>query len=240
MLRILCPCRERDSNPHSLFGPRDFKSLVSTIPPSRQPFFTLYVVIFLKIDAKVHLLFGNTKCFHTFSGIAYLEDTLISVVVYSSVLFQRSSFWSTFYIANAAVDIINTLALVAFQEMRLRSPHEFRVEVAVRTLQVVGAQNAFVRTSDDESTLMSHGIVVQSFVADGRGHGQVKVCLVVRTLIGGAFQVNWAGSCCLHDAEITTITADSLCQGTAGKKEGLKQEVTIGVAILWVFFAGTQ
>ena len=240
MLRILCPCRERDSNPHSLFGPRDFKSLVSTIPPSRQPFFTLYVVIFLKIGAKVHLLFGNTKCFHTFSGIAYLEDTLISVVVYSSVLFQRSSFWAAFYITNAAIDIINTLTLVAFQEMRLRSPHEFRVEVAVRTLQVVGAQNAFVRTSDDESTLMSHGIVVQSFVADGRGHGQVKVCLVVRTLIGGAFQVNWAGSCCLYDAEITTITADSLCQGTAGKKEGLKQEVTIGVAILWVFFAGTQ
>ena len=29
-------CRERDSNPHSHYWPRDFKSLVSTIPPSRQ------------------------------------------------------------------------------------------------------------------------------------------------------------------------------------------------------------
>ena len=28
-------CRERDSNPHSHSWPRDFKSLVSTIPPSR-------------------------------------------------------------------------------------------------------------------------------------------------------------------------------------------------------------
>ena len=26
-------CRERDSNPHSHYWPRDFKSLVSTIPP---------------------------------------------------------------------------------------------------------------------------------------------------------------------------------------------------------------
>ena len=30
-------CRERDSNPHNHFWSRDFKSLVSTIPPSRQP-----------------------------------------------------------------------------------------------------------------------------------------------------------------------------------------------------------
>ena len=29
-------CRERDSNPHNHFWSRDFKSLVSTIPPSRQ------------------------------------------------------------------------------------------------------------------------------------------------------------------------------------------------------------
>ena len=31
-------CRERDSNPHNLSRSRDFKSLVSTIPPSRQPY----------------------------------------------------------------------------------------------------------------------------------------------------------------------------------------------------------
>ena len=31
-------CRERDSNPHNHFWSRDFKSLVSTIPPSRQLF----------------------------------------------------------------------------------------------------------------------------------------------------------------------------------------------------------
>ena len=29
-------CRERDSNPHNHSWSRDFKSLVSTIPPSRQ------------------------------------------------------------------------------------------------------------------------------------------------------------------------------------------------------------
>ena len=29
-LRNKIKCHERDSNPHSLFGPRDFKSLVST------------------------------------------------------------------------------------------------------------------------------------------------------------------------------------------------------------------
>ena len=28
-------CLGRESNPHGLFGPRDFKSLVSTIPPPR-------------------------------------------------------------------------------------------------------------------------------------------------------------------------------------------------------------
>ena len=32
-LQVLC--RERDSNPHNHFWSRDFKSLVSTIPPSR-------------------------------------------------------------------------------------------------------------------------------------------------------------------------------------------------------------
>ena len=29
-------CLGRDSNPHGRFGPRDFKSLVSTIPPPRR------------------------------------------------------------------------------------------------------------------------------------------------------------------------------------------------------------
>ena len=31
-----CPCPGRESNPHGRFGPRDFKSLVSTISPPGQ------------------------------------------------------------------------------------------------------------------------------------------------------------------------------------------------------------
>ena len=33
--KAVLPCLGRESNPHGLFGPRDFKSLVSTIPPPR-------------------------------------------------------------------------------------------------------------------------------------------------------------------------------------------------------------
>ena len=36
-------CRERDSNPHSHYWPRDFKSLVSTIPPSRQDMLPIFL-----------------------------------------------------------------------------------------------------------------------------------------------------------------------------------------------------
>ena len=54
-------CRERDSNPHNHFWSRDFKSLVSTIPPSRQLF----------AGAKVRLFIGITKFFRIFSRILY-------------------------------------------------------------------------------------------------------------------------------------------------------------------------
>ena len=37
LLLLQALCRERDSNPHNHSWSRDFKSLVSTIPPSRQP-----------------------------------------------------------------------------------------------------------------------------------------------------------------------------------------------------------
>ena len=36
-LLFLLLCSKRDSNPHSHYWPRDFKSLVSTIPPFERP-----------------------------------------------------------------------------------------------------------------------------------------------------------------------------------------------------------
>ena len=52
-------CRERDSNPHSHYWPRDFKSLVSTIPPFER--ISMYCRPFRYGLAKVGILFHSAK-----------------------------------------------------------------------------------------------------------------------------------------------------------------------------------
>ena len=65
-------CRERDSNPHNHSWSRDFKSLVSTIPPSRLVF----------ACAKVRCFFETAKRFGSFLYKSVMDVYFFSVKIY--------------------------------------------------------------------------------------------------------------------------------------------------------------
>ena len=103
-------CRERDSNPHSHSWPRDFKSLVSTIPPSR-----------LKVVQRYGYLSELPKEFTQFKHlVAYSQHCAIVVGLIADELLAFLSVNNNTKI----VQVVGTLALSAPHPLSVVGPCE--------------------------------------------------------------------------------------------------------------------
>ena len=88
-------CRERDSNPHNRFWSRDFKSLVSTIPPSRPMIFQPFKALgFWFCAAKLDKRYETAKLLMLLSVISAFVENYFTPLDRNFLLFvvQKSRF----------------------------------------------------------------------------------------------------------------------------------------------------